>query len=86
MTGGFGALRSQVADGLSDWLEVYADELVHLLNAGEAPDAEVAREYLEIAAQFLSHAENDKAAKIVRRRAAVAGTGSGGIDPSQEVA
>jgi hypothetical protein len=86
VTGGFGALRSQVADGLSDWLEVYADELVHLLNAGEAPDPEVAREYLEIAAQFLSRAENDKAAKIVRRRAAVAGTGSGGIDPSQEVA
>lgn len=81
-TGGFGALRTQVAEGLSDWLEVYADELVHLLNAGEAPNPEVAREYLELAADFLAQAENDKAAQIVRRRAAVAGSGG----PSQDVA
>jgi len=81
-SGGFGALRSQVAETLSDWLEVYADELVHLLNAGEARDPGVAHQYLEIAAEFLSCAENDKAAQIVRRRAAVAGAGQ----PSQDVA
>lgn len=81
-TGGFGALRAQVAESLSDWLEVYADELVHLLNAGEAPDPDIAREYLELAAEFLGQAENDKAAQIVRRRAAVAGAGG----PSQDVA
>ncbi|MBX7249671.1 MAG: hypothetical protein K1X35_11595 [Caulobacteraceae bacterium] len=85
-TGGFGALRTQVSEGLSDWLEVYADELVHVLNAGEAPDPDIAREYLEIAADFLAKAENDKAAQIVRRRAAVAGTGFTPPDPSQEVA
>jgi len=85
-TGGFGALRAQVAEALSDFLEVYADELVHLLNAGEAPDPAIAHEYLELAAVFLSQAENDKAAQIVRRRAAVAGTGTGGPDPSQQVA
>lgn len=81
-TGGFGALRAQVAEGLSDWLEVYADELVHLINAGEAPDPAIAHEYLELAATFLAQAENEKAAQIVRRRAAVAGAGS----PSQDVA
>lgn len=85
-SGGFGALRSQVAEALSDWLEVYADELVHLVNAGEAPDPAVAQEYLELAADFLSSAENDKAAQIVRRRAAVAGCGSGQAEPSQDVA
>lgn len=85
-TGGFGALRAQVAEALSDFLEVYADELVHLLNAGEAPDPVIALEYLELAAVFLSQAENDKAAQIVRRRAAVAGSGSGAADPSQQVA
>jgi len=81
-TGGFGALRTQVAEGLSDWLEVYADELVHLINAGEAPDVALAHAYLELAADFLAQAENEKAAQIVRRRAAVAGAGS----PSQDVA
>lgn len=81
-TGGFGALRAQVAESLSDWLEVYADELVHLLNAGEAPNPDIARAYLELAADFLGQAENDKAAQIVRRRAAVAGSGG----PSQDVA
>ncbi len=86
ITGGFGALRAQVAETLSDWLEVYADELVHLLNAGEAPDPAIAHEYLELAAEFLSAAENDKAAQIVRRRAAVAGCGSGQAEPSQDVA
>ncbi len=85
-SGGFGALRAQVAETLSDWLEVYADELVHLLNAGEAPDPAIAHLYLELAAEFLSSAENDKAAQIVRRRAAVAGCGSGQAEPSQDVA
>jgi hypothetical protein len=83
-TGGFGALRAQVAEALSDWLEVYADELVHLINAGEAPDVGVAHQYLELAADFLSGAENDKAAQIVRRRAAVAGYGTS--PASQDVA
>lgn len=78
--GGFGALRSQVAEGLSDWLEVYADELVHLINSGEAPDPAIAHEYLELAATFLGQAENEKAAQIVRRRAAVAGAGSSSQD------
>ena len=86
ITGGFGALRTQVAEALSDWLEVYADELVHLLNAGEAPDPAIAHEYLDLAAEFLTAAENDKAAQIVRRRAAVAGCGSGQAEPSQDVA
>ena len=81
-TGGFGALRTQVAETLCDRLEVYADELIHLLNSGEAPDADIARTYLELAAEFLEVTENDKAAQIVRRRAAVAGSGA----PSQDVA
>lgn len=81
-TGGFGALRAHVAEGLSEFLEIYADELVHLLNAGEAPDTAIAHAYLDLAAEFLGWAENTKAAQIVRRRAAVAGAGT----PSQEVA
>ncbi len=81
-SGGFGALRTQVAEALSEWLEIYADELVHMLNGGEARDPAVAHQYLELAAEFLGCAENPKAAQIVRRRAAVAGAGV----PSQDVA
>lgn len=78
--GGYGALRNQVAEKVAERLNVYADEVLHLLNTGEAPDEARALAYLEIAAEFLGYAEDQKAAQIVRRRAAVAG------ERSQDVA
>ena len=81
-TGGFGALRTQLAEEVGGWLEIYADELIHLVNGGEAPDQAVAHAYLDIAAEFLELLDNRKAAQVVRRRAAVAGIGA----PSQDVA
>jgi hypothetical protein len=72
--GGYGSLRNSVADKLAERLETYADEVVHLLNHSEAPDEARARAYLEVAAQFLGLARDAKAAQVVRRRAAVAGS------------
>jgi hypothetical protein len=80
--GGYGALRNAVAEKLTERLNVYADEVLHAINSGEAPDEERALRYLEIAAEFLGYAEGPKAAQIVRRRAAVAG----GRAASQDVA
>ena len=71
--GGYGALRSQVAERLTERLNVYADEVLHAINAGETPDEARALAYLEIAAEFLGHVRDEETAQIVRRRAAVAG-------------
>jgi hypothetical protein len=80
--GGYGALRNAVAEKVTERLNVYADELLHAINAGEAPDQERAQRFLEIAAEYLGYAADAKAAQIVRRRAAVAGD----RQPSQDVA
>jgi hypothetical protein len=81
--GGYGALRNQVAEKVTERLNVYADELLHLLNAGEAADEARAQAYLALAAEFLGYVADPQAAQIVRRRAAVAGAAS---HPSQDVA
>ncbi|HWE47432.1 MAG TPA: hypothetical protein VG407_15520 [Caulobacteraceae bacterium] len=82
--GGYGALRNAVADKIAERMNIYADEALHAVNAGEAPDTERALRFVEIAAEFLSHAEDPKAAQSIRRRAAVAG--AGGIETSQGAA
>ncbi len=81
--GGYGALRNAVAEKLSERLTVYADEVLHLVNAGEAPDPALALAYVEIAAEFMGFAQDAKAAQIIRRRAAVAGAER---DASKDVA
>ncbi len=80
--GGYGALRNAVAEKIGERLNVYADEALHAINSGEAPDRDRALRYVEIAAEFLGYAEGPKAAQSIRRRAAV----SGGIETSQDVA
>ena len=80
--GGYGALRNAVADKIAERMNVYADEALHAVNAGEAPDNDRALRFVEIAAEFLGHAEDPKAGQVIRRRAAVAG----GIETSQDVA
>ncbi|MBC6980952.1 hypothetical protein [Caulobacter sp. 17J80-11] len=74
--GGYGSLRNSIAEKLGERLEGYADEVVHLLNHGEAPDETRARAYLEVAAQFIALVRDAKAAQVVRRRAAAAGGGA----------
>jgi len=80
--GGYGALRNQIAEKTADRLDKYAEEVLLLINGGEAGDEERARAHLELAAEFLGLAADPRAAQIVRRRAAVAGP----AQPSQDVA
>lgn len=79
---GFGALRNALAESAATQLETYADELLHLINAGEAEDREGAFAYLEVAAEALGLLRGPDAARIVRRRAAAAGD----FNASKEVA
>jgi hypothetical protein len=72
--GGYGAMHVQVSEKLRERLAEYADDVVHLINAGLPPEEEArARVFLERAAELLVHADDAKAAQLVRRRAAAAG-------------
>jgi hypothetical protein len=71
--GGYGALHVTVSKRLRERLADYADDVVLAINAGEVPDEAHARVYLELAAEFLEHADDAKGAQLVRRRAAAAG-------------
>ncbi len=71
--GGYGAVRASVAEKVAERLNVYADEVLHLINTGEAPDRDIAVEYLEYAAEFMTYAKDKDAAQIIRRRTASAG-------------
>jgi hypothetical protein len=70
--GGYGALRTSVSEKVQERLNVYADEVLHLINTGEAPDNDIAQDYLAIAAEFMTYAKDKDAAQIIRRRAAAA--------------
>ena len=70
--GGFAAARSKLLESLGERLDEYVEELLDLLKTGEAQDEEAARAFLAIAADFSRLVRDDKAADLVRRRAAAA--------------
>lgn len=70
--GGFGAVRNRVLETAEKRLELYVEDVLDRLRGGETEDPERARRYLEIAADFMGYCRDEKAAQIVRRRAAAA--------------
>ncbi|MDB5438747.1 MAG: hypothetical protein JWM33_1174 [Caulobacteraceae bacterium] len=69
--GGFTAYRTKVLDALQVSLNSYVEEVLELLRkTPDTPDALQARRQLEIAADLCGLAQGDKAAEIIRRRAA----------------
>lgn len=69
---GFGALRSKVLEKLVDRLDRYVEDLLDHLRGENPEHPERARAYLDLAAAFTALVMDDKAAQIVRRRAAAA--------------
>jgi hypothetical protein len=70
---GFGALWSRVADALHIRLDAYIEDLLEKLRSTEEDEnLERVRVFLDIAAEFMGLATDDKAAQIVRRRVAAA--------------
>lgn len=82
VAGGFGSLRAKTAAKVAERLIGYADEALASVNAGEAPDEALALDHVELAAEFLVLADDQRAAQTVRRRAGVAGSPG----PSRETA
>lgn len=70
--GGFGAVRSRVLDSLVSDLDAYVEDTLERLRGGDPGEADLARRYLEVAAEFLTLCQGEKAGQIVRRRAAAA--------------
>jgi hypothetical protein len=68
---GFGALRAKVIEAQDQTLETYVQDVLDLLHRGQAP-VEIARAYLDVAAELFGLVRDPKAAELVRRRAAAA--------------
>jgi hypothetical protein len=70
--GGFASARSKMLEHMGEQLDQYVEELLDLLKTGEAVNEAHARSFLSVAADFNRLVRDDKAAELVRRRAAVA--------------
>jgi hypothetical protein len=67
------ASRKTLVDALTDRLGDYADQVLTMVNDGEAPDEAHALKLVAVAARYLELIDARDAARTVRRRAAVAG-------------
>ncbi len=70
--GGFAATRAKVLEGLDIRLDTYVEDLLAEIHADDGADLARARAFLEIAAELCGLSRDEKAAQIVRRRAAAA--------------
>jgi hypothetical protein len=68
--GGFAAARGKLLEKLGDMLDSYVEEVLDLLRTGDAEDEQVGYAFLETAAEISMLVRDDKAADLVRRRAA----------------
>ena len=69
--GGFGTLRTRAHEAAQSRLDQYADDLLEMRQSGvPAGEAEYIGQYLEAAAGLVAVLQGDKAATVLRRRAA----------------
>lgn len=68
--GGFAAARTKVVEKLDDRLDQYVEDVLEYLRGEDAEQADVARAHLDLAARLVGLLRDEKAAQIVRRRAA----------------
>jgi hypothetical protein len=70
--GGFASARTKLLESLGEQLDQYVEELIDMLKVGDAQDEGHARAFLAVAADFSGLVRDEKAADLVRRRAATA--------------
>jgi hypothetical protein len=68
--GGFSAVHTKVTEKLGTMVDHYVDEVLDHVRTGDVPDVAVAHAFLMIAANVAGLVRDDKAAELVRRRAA----------------
>jgi hypothetical protein len=67
---GYGSVRTKAGERLDARLELYVEDLLDLLRGDDVQQVDRVRAYLDAAATLIGVARGDKAAQIVRRRAA----------------
>jgi hypothetical protein len=70
--GGFASARTKALEGLELRLDTYVEDVLAEIHADDGVDHERAHAFLEITAELCGLARDEKAAQIVRRRAAAA--------------
>ncbi len=70
--GGFAAARTKALEEVEHRIDSYVEDVLAEIHAADGVDADRARAFLEIAAELCGLARDDKAAQIIRRRAAAA--------------
>jgi hypothetical protein len=70
--GGFASARGKMLEKVGDHLDHYVEEVLDLIKTGDAESEQVAREFLAVVAEYSRLVRDDKAADLVRRRAAAA--------------
>jgi hypothetical protein len=70
--GGFASSRAKALEVLEHRLDTYVEKVLEEIRADDGVDPDRARAFLEIAAELCGLARDEKAAQIVRRRAAAA--------------
>jgi hypothetical protein len=70
--GGFASARGKMLEKVGDHLDHYVEEVLDLIKTGDAESESVAREFLNVVAEYSRLVRDDKAADLVRRRAAAA--------------
>jgi hypothetical protein len=70
--GGYGVVRGKVSEDVTHGLDSYLEEILAMIHGGEIENLDIARAYLEVLADFMGLVQGEKAAQIVRRRAAAA--------------
>lgn len=68
--GGFASARTKLFESLGDELDLYVEEVLDMLKTGDAQNEDNARALLNVAADFSQLVRDDRAADLVRRRAA----------------
>jgi hypothetical protein len=68
--GGFASARARMIEKVGDMLDHYVEETLDLLKTGDCENDAVAREHLAVVVEFSRLVRDDKAADLVRRRAA----------------
>ncbi|MFI4975095.1 MAG: hypothetical protein ACHP84_11200 [Caulobacterales bacterium] len=68
--GGFASARAKAQEVLDERLDTYVEDILETIRSEEAADKDRARTFLSIAAEFCGLSRDEKAAQIVRRRAA----------------
>ena len=70
--GGFGTMRAKAGEEITHRLDSYIEDILAMIHGKELESLDHARAFIEVVAEMIALAQDDKSAQIVRRRAAAA--------------